>query len=204
MNAILRRELITLLRTRRAVGVQLGLALLFAVLIGLRWPSEARVDRTGAGARQVLDVFGYALLTSIVLLVPAFPATSLVREKVQATLPLLLNTPLRPWSIYLGKLFGVLGVVAVLLPMTLPAAAACYALGGISLERQLGPLYFVLFLAAVQLSALGLLVSCYANSTDSALRITYGCVLVLVVAVLGPHAFVQAGDDVLARSASWL
>src|SRR5438876_1040847 len=36
MNAILRRELITLLRTKRAVAVQLGLALAFALLIGLR------------------------------------------------------------------------------------------------------------------------------------------------------------------------
>src|SRR5438132_5348047 len=148
MNPILRGELITLLRTRRSVGVQLGLALLFAVLIGLRWPSEARVDRTGAGARQVLDVFGYALLTSIILLVPAFPATSLVREKVQGTLALLLNTPLKPWSIYLGKLFGILTLVAILLPMTMPAAAACYTLGGTSLTREIGPLYLVLFLTA--------------------------------------------------------
>ena len=43
MNAILRRELITLLRTRRAVAVQLGLALAFALLIGLRWPTESQV-----------------------------------------------------------------------------------------------------------------------------------------------------------------
>src|SRR5438552_4092324 len=99
MNAILRRELITLLRTRRAAAVQLGLALGFALLIALRWPTEAQVGLSGAGARQVLDVFGYGLLTSIVLLVPAFPATSLVREKVQGTLALLLNTPLKPRSI---------------------------------------------------------------------------------------------------------
>src|SRR5947207_6378423 len=203
MNAILRRELITLLRTRRAVGVQLGLALLFAVLIGLRWPSEARVDRTGAGARQVLDVFGYGLLTSIVLLVPAFPATSLVREKVQGTLILLLNTPLKPWSIYFGKLFGVLGLVAFLLPMTAPAAAACYALGGTSLTREIGPLYLVLFLTAAQLATLALLVSSYANSSDAALRITYGLVLVLTVAVLGPYAILQAGEGLLPVVASW-
>src|SRR5438876_4952265 len=102
MNAILRRELITLLRTKRAVAVQLGLALAFALLIGLRWPTEARVGLTGAEARQVLDIFGYGLLTSIILLVPAFPATTIVREKVQGTLVLVLNTPLTPWSIYLG------------------------------------------------------------------------------------------------------
>ena len=136
MNAILRRELIALLRTRRAAAVQLGVTLAFALLIVLRWPTEAQVGLSGAGARQVLDVFGYSLLTSIVLLVPAFPATSLVRERTQGTLALLLNTPLKPWSIYAGKLLGTLALVAILLATTAPAAAACYALGGTSLTRE--------------------------------------------------------------------
>jgi ABC-type transport system involved in multi-copper enzyme maturation permease subunit len=204
MNAILRRELITLLRTRRAAAVQLGLALAFALLIGLRWPTEAQIGLSGAASRQVLDVFGYGLLTSIVLLVPAFPATSLVREKVQGTLALLLNTPLKPWSIYLGKLLGILGLVAVLLPMTMPAAAACYALGGTSLVREIAPLYLVLFLAAVQLATLALLVSSYANSTDAALRIAYGLVVLLTAAVLGPYALLQGGEGELTVFASWL
>lgn len=204
MTAILRRELISLLRTRRAVAGQLGLALAFAVLIGLRWPTEAQVGLSGAEARQVLDVFGYGLLTSIILLVPAFPATSLVREKVQGTLVLVLNTPLKPWSIYLGKLLGVLGLVAILLPMTVPAAAACYALGGISLTREIGPLYLVLFLAAVQLSTLALLVSTCANSSDSALRITYGLVVLLTVAVLGPYAVLQGTEGDMMVLASWV
>ena len=43
MTAILRRELITLLRTRAAVAVQLGIAFAFALLVLLRWPTEARV-----------------------------------------------------------------------------------------------------------------------------------------------------------------
>jgi ABC-type transport system involved in multi-copper enzyme maturation permease subunit len=204
VNAILRRELITLLRTRRAVAVQLGLALSFAVLIGLRWPTEGQVGLAGATARQVLEVFGYGLLTSIVLLVPAFPATSIVREKVQGTLVLLLNTPLRPWSIYFGKLLGVLALVAILLAMTAPASAACYALGGTSLTREIGPLYLVLFLAAVQLATLALLVSSHANSSDAALRLTYGLVLVLTVAVLGPYAILQAREGLLFVLASWM
>src|SRR5436190_7203032 len=128
MHAILRRELVTLLRTRRAAAAQLGIALAFALVIGLRWPTESRVGLAGGEARQVLTVFGYGLLTSILLLVPAYPATSIVRERVQGTLALLLNTPLTPWSIYFGKLLAALGSVAVLLAMTAPAAAACYAL----------------------------------------------------------------------------
>jgi ABC-type transport system involved in multi-copper enzyme maturation permease subunit len=204
MNAILRRELITLLRTRRAVAVQLGLALVFALLIGLRWPTEAQVGLSGAAARQVLDVFGYGLLTSIILLVPAFPATTLVREKVQGTLVLLLTSPLKAWSITFGKLLGILGLVMILLAMTMPAAAACYALGGTSLTREIVPLYLVLFLAAVQLATLALLVSSYANSSDAALRITYGLVVVLTVAVLGPYAILQGSEGEMMLLASWV
>src|SRR5262249_17510239 len=44
----------------------------------------------------------------------------------------------------------------------------------------------------------------HANSSDAALRITYGLVLVLTVAVLGPYAFVQANEDTLRVAASWL
>jgi ABC-type transport system involved in multi-copper enzyme maturation permease subunit len=204
MHAILRRELITLLRTKRAAAAQLGLALAFALLVWLRWPTEAQVGLSGAEARQVLDVFGYAMLASIVLLVPAFPATSIVREKVRGTLVLLLNTPLTAGSIYFGKLLGVLGLVAILLSMTVPAAAACYALGGTSLTGEIGPLYLVLFLAAVQLSALGLLVSSFANSSDAALRITYALVLLFTVAVLGPHALLQGTEGGVGLAASWL
>jgi ABC-type transport system involved in multi-copper enzyme maturation permease subunit len=204
MKAILRRELITLLRTKRAVAVQLGLALAFALLIALRWPTEAQVGLSGAEARQVLDVFGYGLLASIVLLVPAFPATSIVREKVRGTLALLLNTPLKPWAIYFGKLLGILVLVAILLLMTAPAAAACYALGGASLSREIIPLYLVLFLAAWQLSALALLVSSYASCSDTALRITYGLVVVITVAVLGPYALLQGKEGWPTALASWV
>ena len=88
------------------------------------------MDLSGARSQQVLRVFGYGLLAAILLLVPAFPATSLVREKMKGTLALLLNSPMTPWSIYIGKLGGVLGFTLILLVMTAPAAAACHALGG--------------------------------------------------------------------------
>ena len=82
MQAILRRELITLLRTRRAVAAQLGLALAFALLIGLRWPTEAEIGLSGAEASRVLHVFGYGLLTSVLLIVPAFPAVVVWNERI--------------------------------------------------------------------------------------------------------------------------
>ena len=95
------------------------------VALGLIWLAHMGIDR----------LFGYGLLISFIFLVPAYPATSIVREKNQGTLALLLNTPMRPWSIYFGKLLGVLGFAFLPLIMSLPAAAACYTMGGISLQR---------------------------------------------------------------------
>src|SRR5262245_51777244 len=130
MTPIIRRELLEVLRTRKAIALQLCLALACALLVLVRWPSGDVSDLTGARSQQVLRVFGYGLLAGILLMVPAFPATTLVREKIKGTLALLLNSPLHPWSIYLGKLGGVMGFTAVLMMMTIPAAAACHALGG--------------------------------------------------------------------------
>jgi ABC-type transport system involved in multi-copper enzyme maturation permease subunit len=203
MNPIIRRELLDVLRTRKAVALQVALALACALLVLVRWPTGEVVDLSGARAQQVLRVFGYGLLAGILLLVPAFPATSLVRERVQGTLALLLNSPLPPWSIYVGKLGGVLGFAAILLVMTLPAAAACHALGGTAAQGGIAALYAVLALAVVQMTTLGLLVSSFSQSTDGALRTTYALVLAVCVLPLGPHRLLQGGSDPLSVLASW-
>jgi ABC-type transport system involved in multi-copper enzyme maturation permease subunit len=120
----------------------------------LAWPTDGQVDLSGFRSRHVFQLFGYGLLTAQLLLVPVFPATSIVRERTQGTLALLLNSPMTSVSIYFGKLLGVLGFVGLLLMMSIPAAAACYALGGISLTGDVLALYGVLTLVAVQYAAL--------------------------------------------------
>src|SRR5205807_1075543 len=86
----------------------------------------------------------------------------------------------------------------ILLLVTVPAAAACYALGGASSSSGVGLLYLVLAVAAVQLSTLGLLVSSRAGSTDTALRTTYALVLAVTFLPLGPHWMLQGDTGTLA------
>ena len=203
MNPIIRRELLEVLRTRRAVAAQAGLAGACALLVLLRWPTGEVTDLGGVRSLQVLRVFGYGLLAGVLLLVPAYPATSLVREKVRGTLALLLNTPMRPWSIYAGKLGGVLAFTAVLLVMTWPAAAACYALGGSAARGGIVVLYAVLGLAALQLTTMALLVSCRAQSAEGALRLTYALVLAVAVLPLVPHALLRGGGGGAEELAFW-
>ena len=196
-----------MLRTRRALAVQLALVVALAVLVVVRWPADARADLDGASARQVLRVFGYGLMVGLILLAPVFPATSIVKEKVQGTLALLLNSPIRPWAIAGGKLVGMAGFVLLLVTLSIPAAAACFAMGGIDLIEGFGRMYLVLVLLALQYATLALLISSYASTTDSALRITYGIILLLAVVAMGPHRFLRGEPWLspgMAASIDWI
>ncbi|MEI8196146.1 MAG: ABC transporter permease subunit, partial [Phycisphaerae bacterium] len=188
-NPIIQRELIGLLRTKRAFGLQLGLSLVLATLVLLRWPPDAQVNLTGDQSQQVFQLFIFGLMVGLILLAPVFPASSIVRERQQGTLALLLNSPLRPWDILIGKLVGVLGYVLILLILSLPAAAACWAMGGLSLGSQMFLAYGILTLSAVQYASAALFISTRAANTDTSLRATYGVVLLLSVVVLGPFEF---------------
>ena len=188
-NPIIQRELIGLLRTRRAYLLQILLVIALAALVLLRWPSDAHVNLTGDQAQQVLQLFAYGLMAGLILLAPVFPASSVVRERQSGTLALLLNTPLSTFDILIGKLLGVLGYVLILLVLSLPAAAACWTMGGISLTSQLLLAYTILALLAIQYASVALYISTRAGSTDSALRTTYGIVLLMSVVALGPHQF---------------
>ena len=202
MIPIIHRELLSLLRTRKAIVAQLALALACALLVLARWPSEGLVDLGGARSVQVLRVFGYGLLAGVLLLAPAVPATSLVGERVRGTLALLLNSPLSTGSIYSGKLLAALGFTVILLLMTIPAAAACHALGGIPLRGGVVLLYLVLLMATLQIATLGLFISSRSQSIDEALRTTYALVLAAVLLPLAPYWLLQASAN--AAVADWV
>ena len=204
MNPIVRRELLGLLRTPTAVSVVIGCAVITAVLIVVHWPAGGVADIGGTAALGMLRGLGYGLLSGLLLVLPAFPATAIVRERVAGTLALLLNSPLPPWSIYLGKLGGILGFTAILLLMTLPGAAAGYALGGSTVTGGVGLLYVVLFVAAIQIATVGLLVSSRAQGIDGALRTTYGIVLAISVLPLTIHWLLPRDSAASTAIASWV
>lgn len=191
-NPIVQRELIGTLRSHRALAVQLALVAVLSVLVIGRWPSEDRVGASAEQSQQVFSVFAYGLMVGVILLAPVFPATSIVRERQQGTLRLLLNSPMTAATILSGKVIGTVGFVLLLLLLSLPPAAACYTMGGIDLKQQVVPAYVVLFAASIQYGMLALVTSTYASTTDAALRVTYGFILLLAVITLGPYQFLQS------------
>jgi ABC-type transport system involved in multi-copper enzyme maturation permease subunit len=203
-NPVLGRELLSLFRSRRMALIQCLLPAMLGLLILLRWPTEDRLALSGNRSMEVFRLFALGLLSTMLLLMPVFPATSIVKEKIQGTLALLLNTPLGGFRIYFGKLLAILALAGLVLLLSLPAACACYALGGIKFDSHLLKLYMLLALVVLQCSTLGLLVSTYAGSIDGAIRMTYGIMLGLSVISLGPHFFFQGTEGYLAWIGDWL
>ena len=185
-NALLRREMASRLRSPRTFWVILLVAFASCGLVLLRWPTDATIDIVSQGTVLVFRPVAFTLTLAVMMLVPAFPATSLVGERRKGTLTLLLNSPLRPIQLYLGKLLSNVLLSLVLISVSLPALGACYAMGGVSLVDHIGPLLLVLVAMAVQYSAIGLWVSVRAASTDASLRTTYVLVLVMAVLSVGP------------------
>ncbi len=194
-NPVVWREVLTTFRSPRSLVLLLLPALMTSLLVLLRWPSEAVVAQTGNRSLELFSLFGGGLVTLVCLLTPASPAVSLVKERNRGTLQLLLNSPLSRGSLYVGKLIGATILIGVALVMTFPAAAACFALGGITFTRHLIPLYGILLVAGLQLAAISLLISSHARNIDSAVRAGYGAMLLVVVGVLGPYQLWQGSDD---------
>lgn len=203
-NPILQRELVGQFRQRRTILLLWGLTVVLTLLIALRWPTEPRMALSGSRSQEIFRLLAYGALGAMLLLLPVFPATSIVREKRQGTLALLLNTPLGAGRIFLGKLLAILGLAAVLLSLTTPYVVACHALGGVSLTRDVVRVYVILLLTALQYTSLGLLISTYAGSTDAAVRWTYGWVLLLSVATLVPHYFFIGTGGWLGEFVLWI
>ncbi|MBL8815448.1 MAG: ABC transporter permease subunit [Planctomyces sp.] len=201
---IIERELLALLRSQRTLAILMTVAISSAVVVILKWPTSGVVDLSGAQARQVFQWLTYAMLTASLLIIPVFPAISLVREVRGRTLELLLNSPLSRASIYFGKAGAMMGFVMLLLFATIPAMSCCYMMGGLSLSNDVAKLYGFLFAVALHLVVIGLLVGTYARTTEAALRWSYGVTFAVTVVTVFPNFFLQGSDSLIAAGARWL
>ncbi|MFG0336093.1 MAG: ABC transporter permease, partial [Maioricimonas sp. JB049] len=202
-NPVVTRELLSFLRRPGALWLQCGLAVAFVLLVVLRWPTDAHVAMSGTRSQEVFRIFVYGLLAAMLLVLPGFPATSIVRERNQGTLALLLGTPLGGSRILQGKLLATMLLALLLLSLSLPAVAASYALGGVSLAGIAGA-YGLLLTTALGVASLGLLVSSYSISSDGAVRWTYGLVFLWSVVSLVPHHFFAGAEGVTGTIVEWL
>ena len=184
-NPIARRELLSALRTRKAVAMQAMFLLATAVLVLRLWPVGGLQDVEGQQAKAIFGILAVSELAMVVLFAPAFTAAAVTAEKERNTFESLFATALRPWQIATGKIVGSLGFLVLVVVTGLPALATPFLLGGVSggdLLKVLG----VLLVAGLQLGMIGLLVSLFMHRSYRAIIVTYAVLLVLCLLVALP------------------
>ncbi len=188
-------ELRTRLRGPRAYGVLffyafmacLTFVIAYLILDYPRRLGQANVTDTALGDTALM-VLAMTQLTLLFLIVPAYAGGSIALEREKQTLGLVQATLLSPADIVSGKLLVTLAFAGILLLASLPVAAWCMMLGGVS-PRQLFFVYTFLAATALTLTAFGLVMSALSRGTMSAVVTTYG--LILAVHIAGPFLIIS-------------
>ncbi len=193
MNPVINRELIAQLRRSRAF-VLLFILLLFAgVIFSLfYYPVAQTWPHGGKDGRTLFFPIAYLMLL-LAIPIATIAGTSIVREREENTLDLLLNTPLGPFSLLFGKYVASVLYAVLLLTSFLPFVALSFVFGGLSPSEVFQCLLIVAGLFAISASV-GLVVSLFSTSSSTAVRVS---IMVLIFLTFGPPALKVMSDFLL-------
>lgn len=183
-EAILKRELLSILRSPRAFAM-LGVyvAALGAVTL-LAWPTgEFDVIYQAERSRKLFLLVSIAQFVLVTLLAPVFAAGALTQEKEKKCMELLLTTPFSADDISVGKFLSSVVYLALLVLSSLPILMLCFFLGGVFAEEVAG-LFLVLLGTSATFGMVGLTCSSCFSRTYASLAVSYLVVLPVAAVVL--------------------
>jgi ABC-type transport system involved in multi-copper enzyme maturation permease subunit len=149
---LIRKEVVGLLRTKRAFWLLVFTVGVSSLLSLLAWPPEGSHVIESERTVLLVAIFLLAQLTVALFIIPAFAAGAISGEREQGTYELLHATLISPTSIVLSKVLAAAGYVLLLLLASAPAMTVLHLLGGVSIETLLK--CYVITFAAVVMSAL--------------------------------------------------
>lgn len=184
-NPILRKEVLTSLRSPRTLAMSAAFLLGNLVIIWALWPDRGLQSLEADQARTLLAVLAAGQLLLVAMFAPAMTASALTIEKERNTFESLLATRLRPREIVLGKMAGSLTFLLVLVGLGSPMLASLLLLGGVGIGQILAA-EGVLVVTALFTGSVGLLISARSRRSYRAVIFTYAVLLVLCVVVALP------------------
>ena len=182
-NPIVHREVLSSLRSQKAMFMQAMFLLVIAGLVYIHWPANGLQDIGGQQSWQIFSILSLGELLMVAMFAPAFTAAALTTEKEHGTFESIFTTAMRPWEIAAGKMVGSLTFLILLVFSGTAGLCMPFLLGGISGSNILNCLS-ILMLTAVYLGMIGLLVSAITHRSYRAIILTY--------AILGFVLFILA------------
>jgi ABC-type transport system involved in multi-copper enzyme maturation permease subunit len=185
INPIFRREFRAHARCPKTIlFIGMALAVLTLIILAL-WPRSGIFSETNSN--ELFTVFLGAELALMILLTPAFTATSITSERENSSFDVLFTSLLTPTEIMFGKLCASLGMALLFVAVSLPVTAVCALSGGISLPTLLRA-YAVIVVATVTYGLLGLAMSAVCHRSYTSLVATYLGIIGLAGATWLPAA----------------
>ncbi|MBN2311086.1 MAG: hypothetical protein JXR94_19070 [Candidatus Hydrogenedentes bacterium] len=158
--ALVKRELITTLRSNRALLWLMALFLGVTSVEVNSWPApNLPLIYMGDASQKILEFVTWTLLTGCVLFVPALAAGSVVSEREQRTFDLLHMSLVRPSAVLFAKLINAVGLYLFALAASLPVFAVLMSSVGLD-QLQLALVAAQLTLICMCCASIGLLSSC--------------------------------------------
>lgn len=198
LGAIFVREWLTVPRRARHYATRTAYLGLLWVLGLTTWQATIGWGRTATlGETARFGVLLFQILTFVQLTLFLFfsalsAAAAVSQEKDRRTFILLLLTDLRNHEIVLGKLFGSLLPVVLLLAGTVPVLASLLLLGGVA-PAQLGEALLILATTALAAGSLGCLVALWREQTFQTLALTLLFLILYLCLVRALDFFVPLG-----------
>ncbi|MDD3127356.1 MAG: hypothetical protein PHT27_07060 [Candidatus Izemoplasmatales bacterium] len=190
-NPIFRREFISSARSLKLNLLVGGYLLALGGLLLILWPGGGIQSAVSESSKQIFSLFYSVNLTLMILLVPAFAATSITYEKENNTYPALFTTLLSPFDIMAGKLAASILLLVLVALLSMPIASICALTGGISLMFVF-KLMFLLILTAVTYGLIGLACSSIFERSTSAVLINYILIIIFAGATWLPEALLSS------------
>jgi ABC-type Na+ efflux pump permease subunit len=135
------------------------------------WAHPATIGDTAHFGLLIFQLFTIVQLTLLLFFSALSAASAITQEKDRRTFVLLLLTDLRNHEIVLGKLFGSLLQILLLLAGMVPILAMIVLLGGIGL-RQVGEAVLILGATALAAGSLGSVIALWRERTFQTLALT--------------------------------
>jgi len=190
-NPIIAKELVNVLRSRRAAALAIVFVGVLSALALFMWPREGVNPAGVLYSRLFLAIIMAAQLVLLALFTPPFAATAITVERESNTWELLYYSLLRADQILVGKLVGAVALLLILVGLSLPVGAVCFLLGGVS-PREIVLCYLMLLMAGVSFGLIGLTCSAWLPSSFTALIVNYICLMVICGGVHMPMLLLPA------------
>ncbi|MFP4698274.1 MAG: ABC transporter permease [Eubacteriales bacterium] len=186
MNPVLKKELKLTTRTWKIALTLLVYSSILALLGLLIFDQMIKSLAYSSGYQQFTSLYIYISVIQfglILFIVPALTAGSISGERERQTLEIILSTPLRPFSLLLGKLLSSISTVILLVLASAPVLSFVFIFGGVTITQLLGLLLYYI-VTVVFIGSIGIFFSTIFKRTTVSNVMTYGCVIALIIGTI--------------------